>query len=228
MRGALETNTRKLKGAVRDPARTQERILAAALHEFAARGFAGARVDSIARRARINKRMLYHYFDDKEGLFREVLRRKIAERAAWVSSSPDDPGESLTYWFDLARQDIDWIRLLEWEALQVGNGRVMDEEARRAASALAVDNIRRRQESGHLSQELDARHLLLAMISLTTYALAFPQVARLITGLSPDGPKFWKERTEFLRRLGVALRPGDQSAVEIKIRQLTPQKSKST
>src|SRR5256885_11222062 len=45
--------------------------------EFAGGGFAGARVDVIARRARINKRMLYHYFGNKEKLFREVLRRKI-------------------------------------------------------------------------------------------------------------------------------------------------------
>jgi hypothetical protein len=44
----------------RNPARTRERILAAALAEFAAKGFAGARVDLIARRARANKRMLYH------------------------------------------------------------------------------------------------------------------------------------------------------------------------
>ena len=80
MRGVPTTKTWKLKGAARDPARTQERILAAALNEFATHGFAGARVDAIARRARINKRMLYHYFGDKAGLFREVLRRKIAQR----------------------------------------------------------------------------------------------------------------------------------------------------
>ena len=227
MRAPLNTKARKLKGAPRDPARTQERILAAALNEFATHGFAGARVDAIARGARINKRMLYHYFGDKKGLFREVLRRKIAQRASWVSSSPDDPSESLPYWFDLARQDLDWIRLLEWEALQVGNGKVTDEKARRAASALAVDNIRRRQDGGHLLHELDARHLLLAMISLTSYALAFPQVARLVTGLSPDGPKFRKERTQFLRRLGARLRPGDDSAIEFRARRLIPSASKN-
>ena len=65
-------------------AASPQRILEAALQEFAAKGFAGARVDVIARRARINKRMLYHYFGDKEGLFREVLRRKIADRSAWA------------------------------------------------------------------------------------------------------------------------------------------------
>ena len=56
--------------------------------EFAANGFAGARVDFIARRAAINKRMLYHYFGNKEHLFREVLRLKMAERQAWAETCP--------------------------------------------------------------------------------------------------------------------------------------------
>ena len=64
---------------VRHPARTRERILAAALREFSDKGFAGARVDRIARRARVNKRMLYHYFGNKESLFREILARKVRE-----------------------------------------------------------------------------------------------------------------------------------------------------
>ena len=56
----------------RNPQRTQERIVDAAFKEFATNGFAGARVDEIARRAAINKRMLYHYFGNKERLFQEV------------------------------------------------------------------------------------------------------------------------------------------------------------
>ena len=90
--------------AERNPERTRARILSAALKEFAANGFAGARVDAIARRAAINKRMLYHYFGDKEGLFRAVLRRKIAERQAWAESLSGDPAESLTFWFEAALQ----------------------------------------------------------------------------------------------------------------------------
>src|SRR5215468_9923266 len=84
--------------AVRHPARTQERILAAALREFSEKGFAGARVDRIARRARVNKRMLYHYFGNKESLFREILARKVRERAAWAVTAPDDAAESLAFW----------------------------------------------------------------------------------------------------------------------------------
>ena len=54
-------------------------------------------------------------------------------------------------------------------------------------------------------------YCLLAMVSLTTYSLAFPQVVRLITGLSPKDPRFRIERTRFLRWIGAALRPGSGS-----------------
>jgi AcrR family transcriptional regulator len=58
---------------VRDPARTRARILEAATKEFARYGLGGARVDRIAARAGANKRMLYYYFGDKDGLFLAVL-----------------------------------------------------------------------------------------------------------------------------------------------------------
>jgi TetR/AcrR family transcriptional regulator len=57
----------------RRPDATRRRILDAATDEFAAKGLAGARVNEIARRARINKRMLYHYFGGKEALWLAVL-----------------------------------------------------------------------------------------------------------------------------------------------------------
>src|SRR5487761_64272 len=76
------------RAPARDPQRSQERILAAALAEFSEHGFAGARVDRIARRARINKRMLYCYFGDKNALYRETMRRRFALRAAQIERSP--------------------------------------------------------------------------------------------------------------------------------------------
>ena len=73
--------------ANRDPEATKAKILAAAVREFSAKGISGARVDAIAARARVNKRMLYYYFESKEGLFREILRRRLAEGAAKLSAS---------------------------------------------------------------------------------------------------------------------------------------------
>jgi AcrR family transcriptional regulator len=57
----------------RDPEHSRARILAAAHAEFAQHGFDGARVDRIAALAGINKRMLYHYFGNKDDLFCAVL-----------------------------------------------------------------------------------------------------------------------------------------------------------
>src|SRR5260221_12709980 len=64
---------------VRDPERTRAWILGAATGEFARHGLGGARVDRIAERAGSNKRMLYYYFGDKEGLFQAVLEQTYAD-----------------------------------------------------------------------------------------------------------------------------------------------------
>ena len=64
---------------IRDAEATQKRILAAAKKEFARSGLGGARVDTIARRARANKRMIYHYFQSKEQLFTRVLEDAYAD-----------------------------------------------------------------------------------------------------------------------------------------------------
>jgi AcrR family transcriptional regulator len=194
-----------LKPGGRNPQQTQQRILEAALQEFAAKGFAGARVDVIARRARINKRMLYHYFGDKEGLFREVLRRKISERAAWLASAPEEPAERLPFWFQLACRDREWVQLLEWEALQWGEKKVIDEERRQESVGKALERVRQQQGRGLLNPDLDPGQLLLSMMALTAYPVAFPQLARLTTGLSISDEKFQKQRETFLRQIALLL-----------------------
>ena len=55
-------------------ATSRRRLLRAAATEFAARGFAGANVDRIARAARVNKAMIYYHFKSKAALYREILR----------------------------------------------------------------------------------------------------------------------------------------------------------
>jgi AcrR family transcriptional regulator len=62
----------------RDRERTRTEILEVATREFAEHGFSGARVDEIAERTRTTKRMLYYYFESKEGLYTAVLERAYA------------------------------------------------------------------------------------------------------------------------------------------------------
>ena len=191
----------------RNPRRTRERILSAALEEFALNGFAGARVDAIAQRAAINKRMLYHYFGNKERLFREVLRLKMVQRQAWAETLSGDPAESLSFWFEAACKDADWVRLLEWEALQNADRRLIDEKSRRAATARGLERIRQRQARGQISAKLDPRHVMLTMRSLTMFPAAFPQLTQLIMGRPVSDPGFQRERAAFLKKFAVALQP---------------------
>ncbi|MGA2244996.1 MAG: TetR/AcrR family transcriptional regulator [Verrucomicrobiota bacterium] len=193
----------------RDPDATRARILAAALVEFAAHGFAGARVDAIARRARGNKRMLYHYFGNKEALFRAVMRHKMAQRRAWSVAISNDPAERLPFWFKNACEDPDWVRLLLWEALQ-RPAKLIHGKERRAASADWLDRMRQRQRSGQMTTAADPRHLALAMQSLTMFPAAFPQLVRLATGRSLDDPGFQHGYQKFLRKFAAAFRPASR------------------
>ncbi len=64
-----------------DERSTKEKIMTAAIAEFADRGLAGARVDRIARAAGANKAMLYYYFGSKEELYRHVLDSHLGQLA---------------------------------------------------------------------------------------------------------------------------------------------------
>src|SRR5437879_9047923 len=81
------------------PARVSpDRILAAAALEFSERGFAGARVDRIAHRARVNKAMLYYHFTSKERLYRTLLRRmftRAAERLRAIGAGDGTSAEKV-------------------------------------------------------------------------------------------------------------------------------------
>ena len=67
------------KPRTRDAEATKARILEAAKREFAKNGLGGARVDVIAEKARANKRMIYHYFESKEGLFQTILENAYVD-----------------------------------------------------------------------------------------------------------------------------------------------------
>ena len=214
--------------AVRNPDRTRDRILEAAFVEFAAKGFVGARVDEIARRAGVNKRMLYHYFGDKEGLFGVLLRKKIAERQARVAGSQCEfiaglPGWfgkkcgnascrancspwCAAAWFVQNSRDKDWIRVLAWEALQAVDKPVLEETQRRRAAKRSVAVIRQCQADGKITDAFAPEHLQLAMISLAMFPVALPQIARLIVGRSPADPKFQRDYAEFLKQFSGTFR----------------------
>jgi TetR/AcrR family transcriptional regulator len=77
---------------------SRERLFAAAAAEFAARGFAGASVDRIARAAQVNKAMIYYHFNSKAALYQEILGemfQAVGERIRAVAASDATPEDKL-------------------------------------------------------------------------------------------------------------------------------------
>jgi TetR/AcrR family transcriptional regulator len=80
------------------PRSSRERLFTAAAAEFAARGFAGASVDRIARAARVNKAMIYYHFSSKAALYREILRdmfEAVSARVGVMARSAIDPADKI-------------------------------------------------------------------------------------------------------------------------------------
>jgi TetR/AcrR family transcriptional regulator len=77
---------------------SRDRLLAAAAAEFAARGFAGANVDRIARVARVNKAMIYYHFTSKAALYREIVGdmfHAVGARIRDVAASDASPEDKV-------------------------------------------------------------------------------------------------------------------------------------
>jgi AcrR family transcriptional regulator len=106
----------------RDAVATKAAIVAAALEEFAQLGLAGARIDEIARGARVNKALLYYYFKSKEHLYQGVVEQMfvtMTDALRRALGTAAGPREKLLAFLDanfkvLAAQPA-YARLLEQE-----------------------------------------------------------------------------------------------------------------
>lgn len=88
---------------------SRARLLTAASVEFARHGYAGASVDRISARARLNKGMLYYHFGSKAGIYREILRdvfRTLGEGARAVAERPGSPEQRLRGFVEVLAREI--------------------------------------------------------------------------------------------------------------------------
>jgi AcrR family transcriptional regulator len=120
-----KSETAESEGKASDKAR--ENILEVATREFSEKGLAGARVDEIAERTNTSKRMIYYYFESKEGLYRAVLE-KVYEQIRLIESGIDIEGlspeealrELVRVTFDWHNKHPDFVRLVMNENIHQG------------------------------------------------------------------------------------------------------------
>jgi TetR/AcrR family transcriptional regulator len=184
----------------RDPDRTKARILDAAMEEFSAKGYAGARVSEIATRAGVNSQLIAYYFDGKAKLYRELGRRWRAYEASAISADADFA--DLIKRYVLASVDPRLGgRLLAWDGL-ADNGEDDEEaEERNARLRREVENIRARQESGELRDDFDPAAFLLMAMSAANALAVYPQLARGLFGRDGTSEEVVEHYADQLARL---------------------------
>ncbi len=186
------------------PARA--RILAAALAEFAEQGFAGARVDAIAERAGINKRMLYVYVGNKEALWLAVLEGAYAamraeERALnTLHLSPLQGMEALVRFnFRYHVQHPEFITLLNDENLQGGRNVARSDAVQDIYSpllALIGDLLGRGQAAGVFRRDVDARQLYISIAGLGYFYCSNRHTLSSIFAVALDTPAALRARED--------------------------------
>lgn len=183
---------------VRDAERSRSRLLEAALDEFAAEGFAGARVSDIAARAGLNKQLITYYFGGKRGLYRALENQWLANEAE--VGPPDMPlDELIASHLRALLADPRHSRLLLWQGLTGSDDGTADETSPEDDPAVA--DMGRRKEVGELADDLDPSMVLVALMGAALAPVSIPQVVRRLTGLDPSDEEFERRYAELLGRI---------------------------
>ncbi len=139
---------------------TREAILAAAATEFAAHGFAGASVDTIAARSRFNKAMIYYHFKSKQGLYVEILRdgfRSVGARTTALVESNLTPEAKIEGFIDTFNEMAATRPYMPPMMMrEIAEGAVRLDADTLRLMARIFDNLRRILEEGDAARRVPA------------------------------------------------------------------------
>src|SRR6266849_3570548 len=175
---------------------TARRIVATAEDIFAEQGLAGARMDEIARAAKVNKALLYYYFRSKEELHRFVLETllsqlstKVGEAGADVPSPRKRLGAIVDHFFDFVLAHPNYPRLIQREVMSQGPnvGWIVSEYYRPLHGRL-VRLIEEGISAGEF-RRVDARNAAVTVVAIMVHYFAAAPVLRQVLGHDPLRPR---------------------------------------
>jgi len=178
---------------------TRERILKAAIQEFGAKGYAGARTAGIAARAGVNQQLISYYFGGKRGLLEELRQRWSATDTELAASDVSFVDTAIGY-LGATLDNPDWARLYIRQALGDAEeqGRAEPPPERLRAS---LGRIRRAQQEGQLGDAFEPEFILLTAYLLAFAPIALPHVVAGIFGDDPGHVKYRRRCAEHLALL---------------------------
>lgn len=202
----LPSPTRK-----RSAARTRAALMKAALKEFSQHGFAGARIEQIAKSAKCNIRMLYHYFGGKKELYVAVLEAAyvdLRQKEATLSIDPEQPVEGMMelmdFTFTYFQNNPMFEGLLRAENMMrgkfVSRSTLVPEGAtglKQTISALIASG----QRKALFRDDLDPVHIYVTITALSRFHLANSFTMSAVLGVDMRDKVWRAERLEHCRQL---------------------------
>ena len=153
--------------------RARQRILQTAIRLFAEKGFAGTSVDEIVEATAVNKRMVYHYFGDKEKLYQAALASEYGKLEALEIETlhPEDPIEKVvsdivSAYFSFLQANPEFVQLILRENLNRGGNldKMQIPLSKNPMLELLVRAVKAGQKNGTVRPGIDPCFLLISMI----------------------------------------------------------------
>jgi len=208
----------------RDADRTRQEILRAAMAEFADHGFGGARMEAIAERSKVDKKLIYYYFAGKDELFLAVLEQsyadiRAAEHALHLEAS--DPLQALETlvaftWQHYLRHP-EFLALLNSENMLRAGHLKRSRRIRQMNSPLIevlADVLARGEASGTLRSGIDPMQLYISIAGLAYFYLSNKHTLGAVFGRDLTAPGALAERLAHMTEvvLGYVRKPSSPTA----------------
>jgi TetR/AcrR family transcriptional regulator len=212
----------KPKSRPRDAIATAERILNAAIAEFAENGYAGARIDAIARGAQVNMRMLYHYFGSKDAVYCRVLETvfndiRLQEQRLKLSDRP--PLEAVTKLFEFTYNHFAanplFIRILAHENLLGAKYLTRSKHVSTLSSPLLVairEALSRGEADGVFRRGIDPLQLYVSMVALSYFHISNAPTLSHLFGTSLTAAQWKAQRRKHATEMMIAFLSFEPSA----------------
>ncbi|MFC5596301.1 TetR/AcrR family transcriptional regulator [Deinococcus cellulosilyticus] len=189
-------------GSTQEDAR--ERLLQAALQEFGAKGYAGARTARIAAVAKVNPQLISYYFGGKRGLL-AALRTRWMDTEETLVPPASGYRAALEKYFELTLQHPHWARLVLWQSL---DDEFTDPDSPedhlqnlRSHYEHAISRTIQRQQNGEITSEVAPEFVQLLSHALAFAPVALPRIVEGILGHTPTPEEYQKWCIDQLMKL---------------------------
>jgi len=187
-------------GSRGQPEESRAAILKAAAHEFAEHGIAGARTDTIAREAKVNKALLYYYFKDKETLYGAVLDEAFSGLKETVFRVLDSDlatrEKMLAYvsaYFDFVASNQMYPRLMQREMMRAreGQSQHIDKIVKNYIQPMfgRVSEVMRKGIADGEFRPVDPAHFVPSMVAMIVFYFSSAPMMQRIVHFNPLMPE---------------------------------------